>query len=101
MQASRIDGERIIDEDGDLTEWVLWQVPPSPKYPEGIKYRLAFILVGTRPPAILYDNHHPKGHHRHQGELQETYSFSTVDRLLADFREDIRRAKAAREGRTK
>lgn len=44
--------ERVIDEDGDLTELVLWQVPRSPKHPAGIRYRLAFLLAGTTRPAI-------------------------------------------------
>jgi hypothetical protein len=97
MQAVLILRERIIDEDGDLTELVLWQAPRSPKHPEGIRYRLAFVLAGTRRPAVLYDNHHPKGHHRHRGEIEEPYEFLTVDQLLADFQTDVRHAKAARK----
>ena len=92
--------ERVIDEDGDLTELVLWQVPRSPKHPAGIRYRLAFLLAGTTRPAILYDNHHPKGHHRHRRGVEEPYGFSTADRLLTDFQADVRRAKAARKERT-
>jgi Family of unknown function (DUF6516) len=34
---------------------------------------------------ILYDNHHPKGHHRHIGKHEESYKFSTARRLIADF----------------
>jgi hypothetical protein len=49
---------------------------------------------------VLYDNHHPKGHHRHLGTVQNGYAFSTVDQLLKDFLADVQRAKMGRkEGR--
>jgi hypothetical protein len=35
--------------------------------------------------ALLYDNHHPKGHHRHVGTREEPYSFVTAEKLVADF----------------
>lgn len=92
--------EKYIDADGDLVELVLWQVPRSRAYPDGIRYRLAFQLAGTRQPAVLYDNHHPKGHHRHRGTVQLGYAFSTVDQLLKDFLADVQRVKMGRrEGR--
>jgi hypothetical protein len=40
---------------------------------------------------VLYDNHHPKGHHRHVGGIEEAYEFAGVDRLVADFAADVRR----------
>ena len=99
MRAVLVLRDRVIDEDGHLTELVIWRVPRSPKHPEGIRYRLAFLLAGTTQPAVLYDNHHPKGHHRHRGGVQEAYRFSTVDQLLADFQADVRRAKSKRRER--
>jgi hypothetical protein len=92
--------DRIYDEGGDLTELVLWRVPRSPEQPEGVRYRLAFLLAGTERPVVLYDNHHPKGHHRRRGEVEEAYGFSTIDQLLADFLADVRWAKAARRERS-
>ncbi len=47
--------------------------------------------------AVLYDNHHPKGHHRHLSGVEEPYQFLTVDQVLADFQTDIRRANSARK----
>ena len=100
MRAVLLRRERFVDEDGDLVELVLWQVPRSVAYPDGIRYRLVFLLEGTKKPAVLYDNHHPKGHHRHHGAVQVTYSFSTIDQLLADFLADVQFAKGGRkEGR--
>ena len=85
---------KYVDADGDLVELVLWEVPRSAAYPDGLRYRLAFVLVGARTPIVLYDNHHPKGHHRHRGRAQDPYPFTTVARLLRDFLADVRRAKA-------
>ena len=100
MGAILLRREQYVDADGDLVELVLWQVPRSAAYPDGIRYRLAFVLAGTTKPAVLYDNHHPKGHHRHRGAAQIAYTSSTVDELLVDFLADVRRAKVAwKEGR--
>jgi len=97
MRAIPVLRDRIIDEDGGLIELVLWRVPRTARHPDGIRYRLAFLFSGGRRPAVLYDNHHPKGHHRHRAGSQEAYGFSTVDQLLVDFLADVQRAKAARK----
>ena len=71
------------DERENLYEIVIWKVDRSTLYPEAARYRLAFIRSGEQRPALLYDNHHPKGHHRHVGTYEEPYSFVTA--LVADF----------------
>jgi hypothetical protein len=73
------------DERGNLYEIALWQVERSARHPEGVRYRLALIRTGEETPALLYDNHHPKGHHRHVGVREEAYFFTTVEQLVADF----------------
>jgi len=83
--------EKTTDEQGNLREMVIWQVEPNPRQPEGIRYRLALILAGERDPAVLYDNHHPKGHHRHLEGVEEPYGFVEVERLIADFMADVMR----------
>ena len=40
---------------------------------------------------MLYDNHPPKGHHRHVEGVEERYDFVDVDQLLEDFMADVRR----------
>jgi len=62
---------------------------------KGVRYRLAFIRSGEETPAILYDNHHPKGHHRHVGQSEEPYDFRDAKILVADFLGDAIRAGAA------
>ena len=98
MRAVLLRREKFIEGDEDLVELVLWQVRRSAAHPEGLRYRLAFVLAGTKTPAVLYDIHHPKGHHRHRGARQGASPFSGVDQLLADFLADVRGAKAERKG---
>jgi len=66
-------------------ELAIWKVPASRHNPIGVRYRLAFVRRGERAPAVLYDNHHPKGHHRHIEGIKEPYDFVDVDQLLHDF----------------
>ena len=78
------------DERGNLYEVVLWKVERNPRHPEGVRYRLAFIRSGEEVPAVLYDNHHPKGHHRHVAGRQVPYAFVTARRLVAAFLAETR-----------
>jgi hypothetical protein len=82
--------EKVIDEQGNILELVIWRVPPSSGNPSGVRYRLAFVRQGEEKPAVLYDNHPPKGHHRHVEDTEEFYNFSGIDQLLTDFRNDVR-----------
>ncbi len=85
--------EKVIDEAGNVLELAIWKVPVNVRYPEGIRYRLAYISFGGAAPEILYDNHAPKGHHRHFRGAEESYKFTDVDQLIADFRADVARLK--------
>jgi hypothetical protein len=40
---------------------------------------------------VLYDNHLPKGDHRHREGVEEAYEFRGVDHLIADFVADVQR----------
>ena len=67
--------EKIIDEEGNLTEFVIWEIRGRHQGAERVRYRLAFIRRGEQTPAVLYDNHDPKGHHRHlEGSRSRTSS---------------------------
>lgn len=83
--------EKVIDEQGNILELVIWRVPTTPGSPSGVRYRLAFVRRGEEKPAVLYDNHSPKGHHRHVEGVEDPYSFSGIDQLLTDFTIDVRR----------
>ena len=89
MKARLLLRHKFTDEEGDLVEMVVWGVPVSHLCLEGVRYRLAFIPKEVGEPVVLYDNHHPKGHHKHLEELEQPYSFSDIDHLLSDFEADI------------
>ena len=83
--------EKVIDEEGNVTEFAIWEVPGQHRGAGRVRYRLAFVRRGEPAPAVLYDNHDPKGHHRHLEGIEEPYEFVDVDRLLADFAADVAR----------
>lgn len=74
-----------------VVELVVWRVPqPVPPSDHGFKYRLLDVVQGRR--LVGYDNERGKGDHRHLGERELPYRFSTVEQLLADFMADVERA---------
>ncbi|PIP81440.1 MAG: hypothetical protein CO113_10515 [Elusimicrobia bacterium CG_4_9_14_3_um_filter_62_55] len=89
MRALLIHSLKLIDEAGGIEERKIWRIAKSEKNPDGVRYRLAYIPRGQKRPAVLYDNHHPKGHHKHIGERQVAYAFDGVGKLLKDFESDI------------
>lgn len=81
--------EKAIGDGGEITEVKIWQVPNSLQYPRGIKYSLYLVKEGK--VLVGYDNHHPKGPHKHYGHRQEPYSFTTIEDLIRDFNHDKKR----------
>ena len=79
--------------DGSIEQRVIWDVPRTPDRPDGIRYRLAYIPAGAATPAVLYANHHPKGHHKHIRGVESAYEFVDWKKLIEDFKKD----KAANE----
>ena len=77
---------------GAIVEEVVWKLPQSDsERPHGYQYRLVYIGKGRR--LVGYDNERGKGDHRHYGDHEEPYSFTTVAQLLADFRADVKKAE--------
>jgi hypothetical protein len=81
---------KLTDDQGNIRDIVIWKIEPGRHTPEGVRYPLAFVPAGTRRPAVLYDNHPPKGHHRHIGSAQAPYQFETIAKLLSDFETSIK-----------
>ena len=96
MKARLLLREKRTDRQGDLLEVVVWSVLASTSYPDGIRYRLAFIPLDKKTPAVLYDNHHPKGHHKHLEDSEQSYIFFNMAQLFSDFRKDVRSWKKTR-----
>jgi hypothetical protein len=89
-KAVRILHEKVRTADGTIVELKVWRVPKSAHYPEGVKYS----FFATRFGEVLtgYDNHLPKGHHRHFGGEERLYEFKGFDKLRQDFQADLESA---------
>lgn len=87
MDAIEVFNRKEVDEDGFITQAVLWIVPePTPGSRHRYKYRLYFGRGGDR--LVGYDNERGKGDHRHIGKREFAYDFRDVPTLIADFEKD-------------
>jgi Family of unknown function (DUF6516) len=90
MKAIELIRTRIIYSETAFVEMVLWQVPkPVAGSSHEFKYRLAYVVDNSC--VIRYDNETGKGDHRHFGNKENVYKFTTPDQLIADFQRDIKR----------
>lgn len=92
MQAKRVFYDRAEFPDGAIVEMTIWDVPkPVAGSLHRFKYSLFYGYPGRR--IVGYDNERGKGDHRHLGDKEESYRFSSVETLMADFLADVRRAR--------
>ena len=90
MKATQLVDARIIYSEEAFAEMVLWSLPkPVAGATHSYKYRLAYVVGGKC--VLRYDNEVGKGDHRHVGEKQSHYVFSTPEQLIGDFQRDIAR----------
>jgi len=90
MKAVKLIYTRIIYSELAFAELVLWRLPkPMVGSYHKFKYRLAYIVRGEC--VLRYDNELGKGDHRHFNGNENTYIFTTPDRSIADFQNDIER----------
>ena len=95
MKAIRAFYDRAEYPDGAIVEMSIWIVPDSvPGSSHAFKYSLYYGYPGRR--VVGYDNERGKGDHRHVGNREESYRFSSVQALIADFLSDVKRARGAR-----
>jgi len=90
MKAVELVRTRVAYSETAFAELVLWRVPvPIAGSSHEFKYRLAYVVDGAC--VIRYDNEAGKGDHRHVGGKEGTYSFTSPEKLIADFERDIAR----------
>lgn len=90
MQATLVARTRIVYAESAFAELVLWKVPSAAVgSSHEFKYRLAYVVDGVC--VVRYDNEVGEGDHRHCGEKESEYSFSTPEALLAAFERDMAR----------
>lgn len=69
-------------------EIVIWELPePLPPSTHNYRYRLYYGTAGVC--RVRYDNERGKGDHRHLGEREEVYMFTSLEQLLADCERDV------------
>jgi hypothetical protein len=90
VKATLLVRARIVYAENAFAETVLWKVPmPIKGSAHCYRYRLAYVVDGKCE--VRYDNEAVKGDHRHYGGRETAYTFSTPEKLIADFQRDIRR----------
>ena len=90
-KAVRLLSEKRV-EDGCITDITVWLLPePVPPCLHRFKYRLFFGRAGQR--IVGYDNERGKGDHKHIGGAELPYAFVSIERLVVDFLDDVRRVK--------
>ncbi len=95
MKAELLFRQRIDYDDGAIVEMVIWRVPrPVPPSRHGLKYSLFYGRHGRR--LVGYDNERGKGDHRHVADRESAYMFTTVERLVADFWQDVAALRGVR-----
>lgn len=88
MKATLLARTKEVRDDGSIVEVVIWELPePLPLSAHHYKYRLFYGVGGSC--RVRYDNERGKGDHRHAGDEEFAYVFTTVDQLLDDFERDI------------
>jgi hypothetical protein len=73
---------------------VVWQLP-QPVYGSLHLYKYSLAFVVRSICVLRYDNERGKGDHRHIGEVETPYVFTTPERLIADFWSDIANWRAS------
>jgi Family of unknown function (DUF6516) len=71
-----------------IIEITVHQVLQSPRYPDGLKWGLICFDRKSKK-RVLFDNHHPKGPHRHLNEQELPYTFVDLNKLVEDFKETV------------
>ena len=90
MKARELFNRRVPVAEQAFAELVLWEVPePLPGSKHCYKYRLVFVVAGEC--VLRYDNEAGKGDHKHVSGKEVKYRFVSVDKLMADFFEDVKR----------
>lgn len=88
MKALLIARTKEIRDDGSIVEIVIWELPePLAPSVHDFKYRLFYGSASEE--RVRYDNERGKGDHRHVGDREEAYVFTSIDQLLDDFERDI------------
>ena len=92
-QAILRQNRRLDLANGVIIQIRIWKLPrQTDERPHGLKYSLFYGRKGER--IIGYDNEAGKGDHRHYRDREELYDFVTMEQLVADFWNDVKKEVA-------
>ncbi|WP_318556890.1 toxin-antitoxin system TumE family protein [Geobacter anodireducens] len=79
--------------DGLMIEMVVWELDaPLSGSSHSFKYRLFCGNLEAGTSLVRYDNERGKGDHRHVADEEQSYWFTSLEVLFADFEKDVREA---------
>jgi hypothetical protein len=92
MKAKLLLKQKIILHEKAFVELVIWKLPAASTGSLHLFiYRLAYVVEGVC--VLRYDNETGKGDPRHIGKKETPYRFSTPEKLLEDFWNDVEKFK--------
>ncbi len=84
--------EKRISANGDIIEMTIWRLPEAvPPSRHRLKYSLFYGRAGSR--IVGFDNERGKGDHKHVRGEESAYLFISVEQLVADFFDEVRKAR--------
>ena len=90
MKAIQLVRRRIEYSEDRFAEIVIWKVDqPVPGSAHSYKYRLAYVV--NERCILRFDNESGKGDHLHIRDEEVNYKFKSIESLLVDFQDQIRR----------
>lgn len=90
MKARRVIKDKKVYPNGLIVERVVYVLQQATaERPHGFKYRLYCGYPGRC--LVRYDNELGKGDHVHYGNEEHAYKFTSLEQLMVDFEEDVRR----------
>ena len=76
---------------GQFTEIVVYEIPRTQDFPQGLKYSMSFIRKGKC--ILRYDNEKTKGHHMHLNGKEIPIEFIGIDTLIEDFESHVEKIR--------
>lgn len=88
MKAELLLRERHLIGPSAFVDLRIWRVPQAVRGSRHeCKYALAYVVAGRC--VLRYDNEAGKGDHKHVGDVETPYVFTTPAQLLADFWSEV------------
>ncbi len=88
MKAIKLLNERVIIRENSFVEMVVWDIPKPAKGSDHF-YKYSLALVVDQECVLHYDNEPGKGDHKHIGNTEIDYKFTTLEDMLEDFWNDV------------